>query len=269
MEKMSQRVSALRFRVQALSLLALHSSWGPEFKWLCNPVLSCHSCALAWFACPIGVFIHYASCRTFPFLAAGTLLFIGALIGRLFCGWVCPVGFLQDMLHRIPGPKFELPRWTAAGKFVVLALLVIALPLVWGETTAFAFCRICPASALQITVPYALRIGPAYVDGSIGVKLAVLVIVLGAVIFIRRAFCTVLCPIGALMAPLNFLSWWKVRAPARPCVSCRLCDKACPTAVSPSARISRGVPASHHLDCVVCHECTAVCGGRMRPAGAN
>ena len=58
-----------RLAVQIAALLALHSSWGPEVKWLCNPVLSCHSCALAWFACPIGVFVHYAGYRVFPLLA--------------------------------------------------------------------------------------------------------------------------------------------------------------------------------------------------------
>ena len=63
---------AKRRVVQVLSLLALHSSWGPELKWLCVPVLSCHSCALAWFACPVGVFVHYSAYGVFPYLAVGT-----------------------------------------------------------------------------------------------------------------------------------------------------------------------------------------------------
>lgn len=48
-------LTAKRRAVQFGSLLLLHSSWGAEAKWLCLPVLNCHSCQLAWFACPIGV----------------------------------------------------------------------------------------------------------------------------------------------------------------------------------------------------------------------
>ena len=49
--------------VQTIAFLLLHSSRGLEAKWLCVPVLSCHSCALSYFACPIGVFAHFAGQR--------------------------------------------------------------------------------------------------------------------------------------------------------------------------------------------------------------
>ena len=152
-------VLSRRRLVQVLSLLTLHSSWGPEAKWLCVPVLNCHSCALAWFACPIGVAIHYSGYRLFPLIAAGTILLLGTLFGRLFCGWACPFGFLQDMLHKIPSPKFRLPSWASYTKYLVLLLMVFAFPMFWGENTLFSFCRICPASALQVTIPHAVASG--------------------------------------------------------------------------------------------------------------
>ena len=124
---------------QLTSLIILHSSWGPELKWLCNPVLSCHSCVLAWFACPVGVFVHYSSYHIFPFIAVGTVLLIGALAGRLFCGWVCPFGFLMDMLYKIPSPKFDMPKWSGWFKYAVLGLTVIGLPFFLGESNAIAF----------------------------------------------------------------------------------------------------------------------------------
>ena len=81
---------AKRRVVQVLSLLALHSSWGPELKWMCVPVLSCHSCSLAWFACPVGVFVHYSAYGVFPYLAVGTRLQFGLLGVRLVWGRACP-----------------------------------------------------------------------------------------------------------------------------------------------------------------------------------
>ena len=252
-------IAAHRRAVQFVSLFLLHSSWGPEFKWLCNPVLSCHSCVLAWFACPIGVFIHYAGYRIFPFLALGMVLFLGVLIGRLLCGWVCPFGLLQDLLHKLPGPKFELPAWTAYIKYVVLALLVFLLPFLFTEQTAWSFCRICPASALQVTLPNLLGSGFDGITLATAVKLAVLVVVLLAAVASSRSFCKVLCPIGAMLAPLNFISLWKIKVPTQNCVSCGKCETACPQDVGPAVRIAQEVPPNRSLDCIVCHECQTIC----------
>jgi len=243
--------------VQSLSLLALHSSWGPELKWLCNPVLSCHSCLLAWFACPIGVFIHYSGYHAFPFLALGTVLLAGVLVGRLLCGWVCPFGFLQDLLHKIPTRKLRLPAWGSYVKYLVLALMVFLLPFLFGEESRFVFCRYCPSSALQVSVPYLL--GGGTFSAATAVKLGVTAVILATVVFVERGFCRLLCPIGAMLAPLNFLSLWIVKVPNPECLSCAKCDKACPTHIEPSRRIERGIPASRALDCIVCHACQPPC----------
>ena len=248
--------------VQTLSLLALHSSWGTaaeawKLKAICNPVLSCHSCTLAWFACPMGIFVHYSGYQAFPWLAAGTVILVGILVGRLLCGWVCPFGFLQDLLYKIPTRKFLLPSWASYGKYLVLLFGIFLLPWWYGESTILSFCRYCPASALQVTVPY--WIGGGTLSTLSIIRLVVLVVILFVVIFAERGFCRVLCPIGALLAPFNFLSLWKVRVPKPECLECAICDKACPTHINPSARILAGVPPSQALDCVVCHECQPVC----------
>ncbi len=249
-----------RFRhfVQSIFLLLLHSSWGPEFKGVCNPVLSCHSCILSWFACPIGVFIHYAGYQAFPFIAVGSVALVGLLIGRVLCGWMCPFGFLQDLLYKIPTRKFQLPDWTSYIKYVVLATTVVAVPYFYGESSIGVFCRYCPSSALQVTLPNLL--GGAALNTGTMIKMGLLVVILIWVVFTTRGFCKVLCPIGAMMAPFNFISLWIVKVPRRDCLSCDLCDKECPTRCSPQGRVEERIPANRALDCVVCHECQPVCG---------
>ena len=256
---------ARRF-VQSLSLLLLHSSWGPEAKWFCTPIYSCHACPLSWFACPVGVFIHYSGYRVFPFLAVGTLVVFGALLGRMLCGWVCPFGFLQDLLHRIPSRKFTAPGWTASIKYVVLALTVFLIPFFLGADTLFSFCRFCPAAAIQVTLPWAAKNGFGAFQWYQWVKIGLMVVTLIAAVFSSRLFCKVLCPIGALMAVFNYVSFWRVKVPTQACVSCSECDKVCPTDVNPSERILKGLPPSHNLDCVLCHECRSVCPVKEKSA---
>ncbi len=249
-----------RFYVQLGSLFLLHSNWGPEvLKGFCNPVLSCHSCPLSWFACPIGVFIHFSGYHVFPFFALGTVLFLGALFGRLFCGWVCPFGFLQDLLYKIPSRKIQIPHWSHQVKYLVLLLGVFLLPYYLGEMTSLSFCRICPAAALQVTAPGLIQ-GWAHPEGAVfWAKAAVLLFVLMFAVLHSRFFCKVICPIGALLAPLNLLSLWVVKPPTSHCVICRKCCEGCPTDVKPTERILKGIPPSRTLDCVLCHECQTVC----------
>ena len=244
---------------QILSLVMLHSSWGPEVKWLCNPVLSCHSCALSWFACPIGVMVHYSGYHIFPFLALGTVLLLGTLFGRFLCGWVCPFGFLQDLLHKIPSPKFTPPPWAANLKYLVLTLMVFTLPFFLGENTMLSFCRVCPASAMQVTIPGLIGGGLGTATLATAVRLGVLAAVLLLVIFSQRIFCKTMCPIGAMMGPLNYLSVWFVKGPAAGCVSCRKCDTVCTMEGAPSTRFEAMTPSNRLADCIVCHECQTVC----------
>lgn len=244
---------------QVTALLILHSSWGPEAKWLCNPVLSCHSCVLAWFACPIGVFIHYSGYHAFPFFAVGTVLLVGVLVGRLFCGWICPFGFLSDMLHKIPSPKFTMPAWTSYIKYAVLGLGVIALPFIFGESTNWSFCRVCPASAVQVTIPGLLGGGYGEIETATIVKLAVLAAVVMLAVMSSRSFCKAFCPIGAMLAPLNYISFWVVKRPKPACTGCTKCDRACPQSTHPSEKIQAGTPPNRNADCIVCHDCRAAC----------
>jgi len=252
--------------VQTLSLIGLHASWGPEAKWFCNPVLSCHSCVLSWFACPIGVFVHYSGYHLFPYMAVGMVLLMGALFGRLLCGWVCPFGFLMDLLYKIPSPKFQMPRWTGYIKYFVFVAMVIVFPYFLTESTLLSFCRICPAAAIQVTIPNLIMGGFTTISTLTIVKFVVLAGVLVLAVLSSRSFCKVFCPIAAILAPLNLVSYWAVKPPVPACENCQRCDRYCPTDCLPSARIKKQVPPNRDTECIVCHDCQETCPHKECPA---
>ena len=106
-----------------------------RLKGLCVPGLNCYSCPGALGSCPVGALQSVLGSRKFGFsyYVVGFLLLVGALLGRFVCGWLCPFGLVQELLHKIP---FKWKIYTFRGdralrlvKYVVLAVLVLALPL--------------------------------------------------------------------------------------------------------------------------------------------
>ena len=156
-----------------------------------------------------------------------------------------------------------MPQWTAYIKYAVLAVMVVILPFFLGELTYASFCRICPAAALQVVIPGWIAGGFNW-NAMAAARIAVLAAVVVFAIMASRSFCKTLCPIGALMAPLNRISFWAVRPPAAECISCQKCDAVCSMDVHPSARILRGVSPSRQEDCIVCHDCQAACPGNAQ-----
>mgnify|MGYP002641226217 CR=1 FL=1 len=192
---------------------------------------------------------------------------LGGLFGRYFCGWVCPFGFLQDLLFRIRTPKFTLPKVMNWGKYVALGIGVFLVPFFLGESTQWSFCRMCPASALQVTIPGLLS--GLELTLAKGVKLAILVAILALAVVSSRSFCRMLCPIGAMLSLFNRVSIGRTRAPTPACISCGRCDAACPTAAAPAGRILSGVDPSRCEECVLCGKCRQVCPVKDAPLPAG
>ena len=125
-----QQSKQRRFRITGrLARWRIWVQLGFLFAWLnpmvrmhsvCSPVFHCYSCPLATFACPIGVLANFSALHVFPFLAVGTLLVVGATLGGFVCGWVCPFGLVQDLVGKIPTPKYEIPGWMGYTRFLVL-----------------------------------------------------------------------------------------------------------------------------------------------------
>lgn len=98
----------------------------------CLPVMNCEACLYAWLGCPIGMIGRSVYCVEFPIFVAISVLVLGLIMGRFLCGWVCPMGLVQDLLHKIKTPKFHLPRPLVYLKYVFLVVTAIGVPLYFG-----------------------------------------------------------------------------------------------------------------------------------------
>ena len=82
-----------------------------ELKTACVPGLNCYSCPGAVGSCPIGAMQAVISGNklNFSYYVFGILLLFGVLLGRLICGFLCPFGWIQQLLHKLPGRKLRVP----------------------------------------------------------------------------------------------------------------------------------------------------------------
>lgn len=233
-------------------------------KNLCLPVLNCYSCPGALGACPIGSLQVSAGCSTFgiSFYVLGFLALVGVLFGRLLCGFVCPFGFVQDLLHRIPLPKLRIggkpDRIMRFGKYLVLALLVLLLPLLtagpYGSTVPY-FCKyLCPAGTLEGGIPLVSMNKPlqAAIGSLFSWKVAVLAVMLLASMAVYRPFCKYFCPLGAFYSLFNHFSFYRYRIDRSKCTNCGLCGQVCPMDAEP-------VKTPNHAECIRCGRCRDAC----------
>ena len=176
MDKKKQSVSLLlsRFRgwIQAAATLLTNIHLPNFFKGgiyqgkgtpVCVPGLNCYSCPAASGACPIGAFqaVVGSSKIRFSYYITGFLILIGVLLGRFVCGFLCPFGWLQDLLHKIPGRKISTGRLKPLTymKYAVLIGTVILLPALMINDVGMGdpyFCKyICPQGVLEGALPLA------------------------------------------------------------------------------------------------------------------
>jgi ferredoxin-type protein NapH len=230
---------------------------GP-LKSSCVPFLNCHACPGATFSCPIGTLQHYMAVHRFPFFLLGQLGLISMLVGRMACGWLCPVGLLQDALHMLKMGHVRISRAWGYLRWAVLVLLVIVIPWITAEHW---FSKLCPMGTLIAGIPWALwnpvnpETGqPALPDGTLGWLFALKVVLLGTVValsmFIKRPFCRVVCPLGLIFSFFNKVSLLKLHVDPQECDHCDACRELCPVDIS----VYKDPNSS---DCIRCLECTA------------
>ena len=201
---------------------------GP-WKQFCSPGLNCYSCPAAVTACPIGAMQAVAGSGSFgfSFYVAGSLMLIGVILGRAVCGFLCPFGLFQELLHKIPSAKRPL-LWKKLiyVKYLILMVFVILLPVVATDYVGMgspAFCEyICPAGILEGGIPLLLA-NPELRDAAEELflwKMGILLGVIFASIVTERFFCKVLCPLGAIYGLINRFSVYHLQVDRNKCTLC-------------------------------------------------
>ncbi len=235
-----------------------------KIKNVCVPGLNCYSCPGAVASCPIGSLQAVIGSYEFKFsfYVVGFMMIIGTIMGRFVCGYLCPFGFFQDMLHKIPSHKlpktFQGDRLLRKLKYVILIVFVILMPLffvdVIGQGSPY-FCKlICPAGTLEGGIPLVLMneslretVGWLYAW-----KNFLLIVTILASILIYRPFCKYICPLGAIYSIFNPFSIFKYRVNPEKCIHCHACAKECKMNVDP-------VKNANDLECIRCGKCKSIC----------
>ena len=230
-------------------------------KYACTPGLNCYSCPGASGSCPLGAMQNAlsASGTCVPYYMLGIILLYGLLFARWICGFLCPFGLVQDLLHKIKTPKLKKNRFTRALsylKYVILVVFVVIFPLMYmlKDMPLPGFCKyICPAGTLGGALGLLSHSDNAEMFGMLGPlftwKFLLLVIFVVGAIFIYRFFCRFFCPLGALYGLFNKISFVGVDLNRSKCTDCGLCVGHCKMDIR---------HVGDH-ECISCGECIGVC----------
>jgi len=190
---------------------------------------------------------------------AATVLFLVfvviALVARKsFCSWLCPVGFVSDLLARFGrwafGRNFRPWKWLDVPlrglKYLLLAFF------------AWAIVQMTPDAVRGfIESPYYrmsdVKMGMFFAHLG-GVGAGVLGLLLVGSVLVKGFWCRYLCPYGALLGLVSWASPLKVRRDPVSCIDCKLCDKACGSRLPVSSKLAITSP-----ECTGCLDCVAAC----------
>ena len=232
-----------------------------DTKNVCVPGLNCYSCPGAVGSCPLGALQNAlnSSNKTVPYYMLGIILLFGVTLARTICGFLCPIGMLQELLYKIKTPKIKKTKVTyvlSFFKWVVLIVFVLAIPIGFSFA-GYAdpgFCKyFCPAGTFG--GGFMLLINPNNTDmfDMLGVlfswKTALLFVFIVMCIFMYRFFCRFFCPLGLIYGLFNKFSLVGVVVNKSKCSDCGLCVNAC----------KMDIRKVGDMECINCGECITVC----------
>ena len=256
--------------IQTISLVLSNAYFLSFLRFIPCGYLQCSNCIASTFSCPLIIIERgavFASMGIFSGIfgtamitkilgsviaALAMLLFFGALFGAWGCGWLCPFGFVQDLLCKIPSKKFKIPTGFGVLRIPLFLVLVILIPYL---TRRLFFCEICPSGTINRIWQTAAGIPILFKtpQGTLALtSLVFLFVIVLLSIFSHRPFCKLFCPIGGVLGLLNKLSGIYIKVNKDKCVSCNRCKRICSFGINPALQ-----PA--HTECNRCLDCTSSC----------
>ena len=240
----------------------IYKSKSPTTKGICVPGFNCYSCPGAVGACPLGSLQNAIGTthKQIGFYVYGILMLYGLILGRTICGWLCPLGLIQELLHKLPTPKLKKNRVTRALswlKYIILAVFAVGITAWYGIAHGVAvpgFCKyICPAGTFEgaiFLLSNPARAGDFSMLNILFTRKFVIMLVIGlACVFCYRSFCRFLCPLGAIYGFFSKVAVVGVKVDATRCNHCGACVRSC------------GMDVRHVGDheCIHCAKCMDVC----------
>jgi polyferredoxin len=210
-------------------------------------------------------------------ITLGTFLVMFVLLNKAFCGWLCPLGFFQELMGLL-GQKLGLARTTSLPqsqvqrirpvKWILLVVLVFGLPLLAGmglvgHELGSPYCSICPSRILTTVANGDLSQVIVDTSSAGGMVLSIV----GTFLFglmaalalrVRQPFCRI-CPMLALHAIFRKVGFARLVKAAKPrCEKCGLCAQACPMDIREihTDMTSKDVTFA---DCTLCARCVEFC----------
>jgi len=239
----------------------------------CYPFFYCNSCPAATSACPLRAIeqsVYKGSFKwrllLFPILILG---FFGVTSGRAICGWACPIGLLQrgtgkiarklkkyPLIKKIGDHKIE-PYLRYVKYFTLIGIVILTTALI-----GFMFTDICPVGILTGTLPTLILYPSKFVPNPFfWIALIIFILFLVLIFTIERGWCRYFCPVGAILAPFNKISFLHVSLVSieifeKECLHCNACSNACPMGIDVTNM-------NRDPECILCGKCIDVCPKKL------
>lgn len=192
---------------------------------------------------PAGMFIFFS------------IVLMSLVIGKSFCSWLCPVGFLSELIgdfgKKIFKKKIKLPKFIdyplRSLKYLMLGFLFYSVFFLMSSLAVKSFLDSSYNLVADVKMYY------FFADIS-GISLIVISILFLLSIVVRNFWCRYLCPYGALLGILNFLSPTRIKRNPVNCIDCGLCNKACPSFI----KVDK-VKTVLSDECTSCFNCIDAC----------
>lgn len=193
--------------------------------------------------------VHPAALTIFLALVAMCMVF-----RRGFCGWICPLGFLSNLLDRL-GRKLGLAK-RVSGRTRYL-LWVPKYLFLAGALAAFVVLLTLPAIEQFRTTPYYFAADSRMLLFFARPSLLLLAVLAGLVLaslLVRNFWCRFLCPYGALLGLVALCSPVAMQRKPDSCIACGKCARTCPNGIAVHKAERVNTP-----ECVGCGECVGAC----------